>query len=81
MRGKVIGERRIGLRSASLVACRRTTPRLPVRQIHACPPSALSTGEIIKLTHAVRKERQLQVEALKVAVQASPVVRMMDETG
>jgi transposase len=82
--GQVIGQGRIGVRVAGLVAYLRTTLRLPVRQVQAYLSTLhnlwLSVGEIVALTHAVRRELQLQADGLKAAIQASSVVHG-DETG
>ena len=78
--GQVIRQGRIGVRIAGLVAYMRTTLRLPVRQIQAHLETMhklyVSTGEIVELTHAVRKQLKPQVAE----VQTSPVVHG-DETG
>jgi transposase len=82
--GQVIGQRRIGVRTASLVAYLRTTLRLPVRQVQAYLETLhnlrLSVGEIVELTHAVRQELQPLAKKLKAKVQASRIVHG-DETG
>jgi transposase len=82
--GQVIGQGRIGVRIAGLVAYLRTTLRLPVRQIQTYLETVhnlhLSNGEIVELTHQVRRQLQSQADALKAAVQVSPVVHG-DETG
>jgi hypothetical protein len=81
--GQVIGQRRIGVRIASLVAYLRTTLRLPVRQVRAYLETLhnlrLSVGEIVELTHAVRRELKTEAEKLKAAIQASTIVHG-DET-
>ena len=57
--GQVIGQRRIGIRIASLVSYLRTTLRLPVREVQSYLETLhnlhLSVGEIVELTHAVRE--------------------------
>jgi len=82
--GQVIGQRRMGVRIASLVSYLRTTLRLPVRQVKGYLETLhnlrLSVGEIVELTHAVREELQPQAEGLKEQVQTSKVVHG-DETG
>ena len=81
---QVIGQRRIGIRIASLVAYLRTTLRLPVRQVQTYLQTLhklrLSVGEIVELTHAVREELKPQVDVLKAQVQTSRIVHG-DETG
>jgi transposase len=82
--GQVIGQRRIGVRIASLVSYLQTTLRLPVRQVQAYLETLhslhLSVGEIVELTHAVREKLQPQADALKTQVQTSKIVHG-DETG
>jgi len=84
LKGQVMGQGRIGVGIASLVAYLRTTLRLPVRRIqeylrtlHRC---MLSVGEIVGLTHGVGRGLQPQAEALVAQVRASQVVHG-DESG
>jgi transposase len=84
LRGQVLGQGRIGVRIAALVAYLRTTLRLPVRQIQAYLATLhqleLSVGEIVALTHTVR--RQLQGTAAQMLAQAQQqTVVHQDETG
>ena len=66
--GQVLGQGRIGVRVAALVAYWRTTLRLPVRQVQTYLATLhdlqLSVGEIVELAHAVRKQLQGQADAL-----------------
>jgi len=82
--GQVFGQGRIGKRIASLVVYLRTKLRLPVRQIQEYLETQhqlrLSVGEIVELTHTVRRALQPQMDTLLQEVQASPVVHA-DETG
>jgi hypothetical protein len=82
--GQVLGQRRIGIRVASLVSYLRTTLRLPVLQVQSYLETLhnlrLSVGEIVELMHAVREKLQPQAEVLKEQVQTSRVVHG-DETG
>jgi transposase len=84
LKGQVFGQGRIGVRIASLVAYLRTTLRLPVRQIQAYLQSqhqlTLSLGEIVELTHTVRRALQPEMNTLQQEVQASAIVHG-DETG
>lgn len=84
LKGQVFGQGRIGVRIAALVVYLRTKLRLPIRQIQAYLETLhhlrLSVGEIVELTHTVRRELQPEMEALLQAVQASPVAHG-DETG
>lgn len=82
--GQVIGQGRMGVGIASLVAFLRTTLRTPVRPVQAYLKTLhgleLSVGEIVELAHDVRQQLQPLVEALKAEVQSSTVVHG-DETG
>ena len=84
LRGQVLGQGRIGVRLASLVVYLRTQLRLPVRQIQEYLQTqhqlALSSGEIVELTHRVREALQPEMEALLEEVQTSRVAHA-DETG
>jgi len=82
--GQVMGQGRIGVGIASLVAYLRTTLRLPVRTIQTYLETLhnlhLSVGEIVELTHGVRRQLDAQAEELKAEMQAGAVVHV-DETG
>lgn len=82
--GQVLGQRRMGVRIAGLIAYLRTTLRMPVHRIQAYLATLhhleISAGEIVELTHAVRQALEPQSEALRAEVQASAVVQA-DETG
>ncbi len=84
LKGQVFGHGRIGVRIAALVAYLRTKLRLPIRQIQEYLQTLhnlrLSIGEIVELTHTVRRELQPEMDTLLTAVQASPVTHG-DETG
>jgi uncharacterized coiled-coil protein SlyX len=84
LQGQVLGQGRIGLRIASLVSYLRTTLRLPFRAIQSYLATLhglqLSVGELVELTHAVRRQLRLQAEQLKAQVQSSRVAHG-DETG
>jgi len=81
---QVIGQGRIGVRIASLVAHLRTTLRLTVRQIQRYLETVhrlwLSTGEIIALCHQVHECVNETIESLKQEIRQSPVIHG-DETG
>lgn len=81
---QVIGQGRLGVRIASLVAYLRTALRLGVRQIQAYLETLhqlrLSVGEIVALAHGVRRELQGQADALLTQLRRQPVVHQ-DETG
>jgi len=82
--GQVLGQGRLGVRIASLVAYLRTTLRLPVRQVQVYLTTLhqleLSVGEIVELTHSVRRQLQDQADQLLEQVRAQAVVHQ-DETG
>lgn len=82
--GQVFGQGRIGVRIAALVVYMRTKLRLPIRQIQEYLRTLhnleISTGEIVELTHTVRRELQPEMETLRQEIRASSVVHG-DETG
>ncbi len=84
--GEVIGQGRIGVRIASLVAHLRISLRLPVRLIkeylHTVHNLTISVGEIVELLHRMVAAAPLKQEAatIKEKVRASKVVHG-DETG
>jgi transposase len=82
--GQVLGRGRIGVRIASVVVYLRTRLRLPVESIQSYLETMhglrLSRGEIVELTHRVRRELAPVLEDLRAAVQTSTVVHC-DETG
>ena len=82
--GQVLGRGRIGMRIVSLVVHLRTTLRLPGQKIQTYLETVhglrLSVGEIQALAHRARQQLQPHMDALKAAVQTSPVVHG-DETG
>ena len=81
--GQVLGQGRIGVRIASLIAVLRTTVRLPIRRIqaylHTIHQLILSAGEIVELLHQVRQSLQGVVDGLKQQARASPILHG-DET-
>lgn len=84
LQGQVLGQGRIGVRIASLIAYLRSTLRLPIRRIQAYLRTIhqllLSAGEIVELLHQVRRGLQPVVERLKQQARASPILHG-DETG
>lgn len=82
--GQVLGQGRIGVRVAALVSYLRTTLRLPVRQVQAYLATLhqlrLSVGEIVELSHDVRRQLQSRADQLLVEARAQAVVHQ-DETG
>jgi transposase len=81
---QVIGQGRIGVRLASLIATLRTVMRLPIRQIQmyllTLHSVAISSGEMVELLHRMKAQMQPQLDALKAGIRASPAVQA-DETG
>ena len=82
--GQVVGQGRIGVRIASLIAYLRTTLRLPVRRIQAYLQTvhqlSLSVGAIVELLHQLRRALQPALDQLKGQARASPILHA-DETG
>jgi hypothetical protein len=82
--GVVVGHGRMSIRIRALVAWFRTVLRLPLRAVHTYLAQihglAVSIGEISALLATVAAEGKPPVEAIKTALQASPVLHM-DETG
>ena len=81
---QVIGQGRIGVRIASLVAYLRTTLRMTVRHIqallHTVHGVLLSIGEITELCHQVRECVHETLAGLNEQIRQSPVIHG-DETG
>jgi len=81
---QVVGQGRIGVRLASLIATLRTVMRLPIRQIQTYLLTlhgvTISIGEIVELLHRMKAQMQPQLDALKREIRASPAVQA-DETG
>jgi transposase len=81
--GQVLGQGRIGVRIASLVAFLALVLRLPMRRIQAylrlVHHLTISTGEVVELLHTVRRTLQTQVDTLKTQARASPILHG-DET-
>src|SRR5215469_4997262 len=81
---QVLGQGRIGVRLASLIATLRTVMRLPIRQLQAYLLTLhgvrISSGEIVELLHRIKAQMQPHLDALKRAIRASPAVQA-DETG
>lgn len=80
----VLGQGRIGVRLASMMAYLRAVLRLPIRQIqqmlfslHGFPGSR---GEIVELLHRIKEHAHPVLRDLKAQIRASPAVQA-DETG
>lgn len=82
--GQVVGQGRMGVRIASLVAYLRTELRLPIRAIAGYLETVhslrLSTGEIVRLLHQVPQTLAGAVTELRGQMRASGVLHA-DETG
>src|SRR6266568_7080587 len=81
---QVLGQGRIGVRLASIIAYLRTVTRLPIRQIRDYLLNVhgfqVSVGEIVELLHRIKEHVQPALDALKEEIRASPAVQA-DETG
>src|SRR6266700_917086 len=81
---QVVGQGRLGVRLASLIATLRTVMRLPIRQIQAYLLTlhgvTISSGEIVELLHRIKDQMQPHLDALKTEIRASPALQA-DETG
>jgi transposase len=81
--GQVLGQGRIGVRTASLIAFLALVLRLPMRRIQAylrlVHQLSISSGEVVELLHQVRRTLQSHVDTLKAQARASPILHG-DET-
>lgn len=81
---EVLGQGRIGVRLASLMATLRTVMRLPIRQIRDLLQTLhgfeVSIGEIVEVLHRLVAHAQPVLDDLKTTIRASPAVQA-DETG
>ena len=81
---QVLGQGRIGVRLASLIATVRSVMRLPIRQIRELLRTLhgfeLSIGEIVEVLHRLVVHAQPVLDNLKTSIRASPAVQA-DETG
>lgn len=81
---RVLGQGRIGVRLASMIAYLRTVMRLPIRQLRDYLLNMhrfqVSIGEIVELLHRIKSYVQPTLDALKQEIRASPAVQA-DETG
>lgn len=80
---QVLGQGRIGVRLASLIATLRTVMRLPIRQIvvylQTVHQVTMSAGEIVELLHRVASRVQPLADGIKTQIQKSPAAQA-DET-
>jgi transposase len=81
---QVIGQGRIGVRLASMIAYLRTVMRLPLRQLREVLRTLhgfeVSVGELVELLHRIKAYAQPMLDGLKAEIRASPAVQA-DETG
>jgi transposase len=81
---QVLGQGRMGVRLASLIAYLRTVMRLPIRQLREVMRQVygleVSIGEIVELLHRIREHAQPVLDGLKGEIRSSPAVQA-DETG
>ncbi len=84
LHAEVLGQGRIGVRLASLIATLRTVMRLPVRQIrallHTLHGFEVRSGEIVEVLHRLVAHAQPILNDLLTTIRASPAVQA-DETG
>jgi transposase len=81
---QVLGQGRIGVRLASIIAYLRTVMRLPLRQLRDVLRDLhgfeVSLGELVELLHRISEYAQPVLSGLKAEIRASPAVQA-DETG
>jgi transposase len=81
---QVLGQGRIGVRLASIIAYLRTVMRLPLRQLRGVLRDLhgmeVSLGELVELLHRLKEYAQPVLSGLKAEIRASPAVQA-DETG
>jgi transposase len=81
---QVLGQGRIGVRLARIIASLRTSMRLPIRPLREVLRNLygfeVSTGEIVELLHRIRDHAQPVLDDLKAEIRASPAIQA-DETG
>jgi transposase len=80
---QALGQGRIGVRLASMIAYLRTVMRLPLRQLQEALRTLhgfeVSLGELVELLHRIKEYAQPVLSDLKAAIRASPAVQA-DET-
>lgn len=81
---QVLGQGRIGVRLASMIAYLRTVIRLPLRKLRDVLQDLhsfeVSVGELVELLHRIKEYAQSELDGLKAESSASPAVQA-DETG
>ena len=85
LHAEVLGQGRIGVRLASIIAYLRTSLRLPFRQIrellHPLHSFEVSVGEIVELLHRLSAHAQPVLDDLLIEIRASPPCRQMKRVG
>jgi len=81
---EVLGQGRLGVRLASLIATLRTVMRLPIRQLRdllrLLHGLEVSSGESVEVLHWISKQAQPVLDDLLTTIRASPAVQA-DDTG
>lgn len=81
---QVLGQGRLGVRLASMIAYLRTVMRLPLRQVRDVVQDLhgiqISLGELVELLHRIKEVAHPLLSGLKSEILASPAVQA-DETG
>jgi len=81
---QVLGQGRIGVRLASMIASLRTVMRLPLRHLQQVLRTLhgfeVSLGELVELLHRITDSAQPVLDGLKREIRASPAIQA-DETG
>jgi transposase len=81
---QVLGQGRIGVRLASMIAYLRTVMRLPLRQLREVLRTLhgfeVSVGELVELLHRIKDYAEPMLDSLKAEIRASPALQA-DETG
>jgi transposase len=76
--GQVLGQGRIGVPIASLIAFLALVMRLPMRRIQTylrlVHQLSISSGEVVELLHQLRRTLQKHVDMLKQQARASPIL-------
>jgi hypothetical protein len=84
-REEVLGQGRLGVRSASLIASLRTVMRLPFRQIQSYllhfHGLQISLGELVEVLHRIREHAQPLLDGFQTEIRASPAVQADEPDG
>ena len=69
---QVLGQGRIGVRLASMIAYLRTVMRLPLRHLRDLHGMPISLGELVELLHRMKEYVEPVLDTLKAEIRASP---------